>query len=404
MKFLQALPDFKDKWILYLLLAVIPFILYFSLSIRRRGSIKFSTVNKFKVLKPGWKFKFRHLPAILRSLAVVFLITGLARPRKGNEIKKQITQGIAIQMVIDKSGSMSKNMSYNNTNRTRLEVVKEVFKQFVNGKLQGDKKGRDNDLIGITSYSGLVEFNCPLTLEHGNFDSFLENIQVFNLEKFCEKNGFLEHLQFASQFGLNHYAAQYGNTEKGKEFLSIIPAINQSSSTAIGDALYYSVLKLIEADKYFTKKDEKDYTIKNKIIILLTDGQHNSGKFQPSDGAELAAANNIKVYTIGIGSKRGGQYQDGILGTFFSGASPEDEVDEETLKMIAQTTGGKFYFADDGEKLKDIYEKIDKLEKTKIEDFSYLEYNELYRKYVIIGFIFLVLEIILANTLFRRIP
>lgn len=404
MTFLQSMPEFKDSWILYLLLAIIPFILYFSISIKRRGSIKFSNVNKFKSLKPGWKFKLRNLPVILRILAVVFLVIGLARPRKGNEIKKQITQGIAIQMVIDKSFSMAKTMSYNNKNYTRLEVVKDVFKQFVNGRLQGDKKGRDNDLIGITSFSGLVEFNCPLTLDHGNFDNFLENINYFDAQKFIEKYGFTQHLQFAQFYGIENYKAQYGNTEKGREFLSLLPATELNSSTSIGDALYYSVLKLIETDKYFGKHNDRDYTIKNKIIILLTDGQHNTGRFQPIEGAELGAANNIKVYTIGIGSKRGGQYQDmGVFGMVFTG-SPQDEVDEETLKMIADKTGAKFYFADDGEKLKDIYEKIDKLEKTKIEDFSYLEYNELYRNFVVIGLIFLALEIILVNTFFRRIP
>ncbi len=382
MRFLNASIEFKDQWIIYMLLIFIPLILYFSLSSKRKGTIKFSAVNKLKRLKPGWKFRLRFLPVILRIIAVILLVLAVARPRKGNEIKKQVTQGIAIQMVIDKSGSMKETMNYNNLKMTRIEVVKEVFKQFVDGMI-GKGKGRDNDLIGITSYSGIVEFNCPLTLDHSNFDNFLEHINVFDAEKFVQ--------QFGNSFSQSEVAP-------AREYLSA------TQMTAIGDALYYSTLKLIEADKYFNRKESGDFKIKNKIMILLTDGQHNYGRTEPVEGAELAAANNIKVYTIGIGSKRGGHYiDDPIFGRMLTNLNQEG-VDEDTLKMIAKKTGGKFYFAEDGEQLQDIYKQIDKLEKTQIEDFSYLEYNELFRIFLFPGLAVLIIEIILSTTIFRRIP
>jgi len=322
------------------------------------------------------------LPAALRIIAVILLVLAIARPRQGSSIKKQITKGIAIQMVIDKSGSMKQLMNFKNKQMTRLEVVKEVFSQFVSGKLVSGKR-RQNDLIGITSFSGTVEFNCPLTLEHGNFDNFLKNIEVYDYERVYKSIG-----ASMSQEEFNQFR-QYAQV---------------SQLTAIGDALYYTALKMIESDKYFKNTKSNDYRIKSKIIILLTDGQNTYGNFQPSAGAELAAANGIKVYTIGIGSRRGGQYiDDPIFGRMFVGMQG-DEVDANTLKNISSMTNGKFYFAEDGESLQKIYKDIDKLEKTEIEDSAYLEYNELFRRFLLPGFFVLLLEIVLSTTIFRRIP
>ena len=183
MKFLYMLPEFKDSWILYLIIIIIPYILFLSLNKKRKGSVKFSAVSKFKHIKPGLKYKLRNIPVFLRVIAVILLVLAVARPRKGSEIKKQITRGVAIQMVIDKSGSMRQSMNFKNKQMTRLEVVKQVFHEFVTGKLSAGDKSRDNDLIGITSFSGFVEFNCPLTLEHGNFDRFLEGIKIYDAEK-----------------------------------------------------------------------------------------------------------------------------------------------------------------------------------------------------------------------------
>ncbi|HPG31540.1 MAG TPA: VWA domain-containing protein [bacterium] len=376
------IPEFKDSWIFYLLIVIIPYIIFFSISKKRKGSLKFSSVRKLKKIKQGWRYRLRHIPAVLRIIAVILLIFAAARPRKGITVKTHLTKGIAIQMVIDKSGSMKQLMNFKNKQMTRLDVVKEVFAQFVSGKLASGKR-RQNDLIGITSFSGAVEFNCPLTLEHSNFDNFLKSIEVYDYEKYYNAMG-----ASMSQEELNQF----------RQYAQI------SQMTAIGDALYYTALKMIEADKYYKNNKSSDYKIKSKVIILLTDGQNTYGNLQPAAGSELAAANGIKVYTIGIGSKRGGQYiDDPIFGRMFVGMQG-DEVDAATLKNISSMTGGKFYLAEDGESLQKIYKEIDSLEKTEIEDSAYLEYNELFRKFLLPGLLVLLLEIILSTTIFRRIP
>ena len=125
-------PEFKEYWILFSLVFILPYVYFIGKNKKRKGSIKFSSVNKIKKIKPSLKYKFINLPLYLRIIAITLIIIALSGPRKGVVIKQQITNGIAIQMVIDKSGSMQQLMNFKNKKMTRLEVVKKVFNEFVN--------------------------------------------------------------------------------------------------------------------------------------------------------------------------------------------------------------------------------------------------------------------------------
>ena len=160
--------------------------------------------------------------------------------------------------------------------------------------------------------------------------------------------------------------------------------------TAIGMGLASSVNRL------------KDSRAKSKIIILLTDGVNNSGFIDPKIATELAVEFGIKTYTIGLGSNGTALAPVGILpnGKFKYGLT-KVEIDEELLKEIANETGGIYFRATDNKKLEEIYEEINKLEKTEIEEFKYYNYAEKYRILVLIALSLIILEWIGKNTLFK---
>ena len=160
--------------------------------------------------------------------------------------------------------------------------------------------------------------------------------------------------------------------------------------TAIGMGLATSVNRL------------KDSKAKSKVIILLTDGVNNSGFIDPKIASELAAEYEIKTYTIGLGSNGMAKAPIGIMpnGNFQYGMT-KVEIDEKLLRSIADMTGGQYFRATDNEKLKQIYSVINKLEKTEIEEFKYTNYNEKYRPFLFLALIFIILEFISRNTLFR---
>jgi Ca-activated chloride channel family protein len=146
----------------------------------------------------------------------------------------------------------------------------------------------------------------------------------------------------------------------------------------------------------------KESKAKSKVIILLTDGVNNSGFVDPKTATELAKGLNIKVYTVGIGTNGMADFpvsRDSRGRLQFR--KQKVEIDEELLQFIASETQGQYFRATDNSKLQEIYDEIDVLEKTKIEEFKYYNYQEKYRFLIFIGGGLLLLEFILKNTVFR---
>jgi Ca-activated chloride channel family protein len=146
----------------------------------------------------------------------------------------------------------------------------------------------------------------------------------------------------------------------------------------------------------------KDSRAQSKVIILLTDGVNNSGFIEPKIASELAVEFQIKTYTIGLGSNGTARAPIGILpdGKFQYGLT-KVEIDEALLQAIADDTGGLYFRATDSEKLKDIYEEINKLEKSEIEEIKYYNYEEKYRPLLLMALGLLFFEWVLKNTIFR---
>jgi Ca-activated chloride channel family protein len=219
----------------------------------------------------------------------------------------------------------------------RLEALKKVANEFVTQ--------RPNDRIGIVVYAGESFTQTPITSDKRIVINTISEIN-------------------------------WGDLEGG---------------TAIGMGLGSAVNRL------------KDSKAKSKVIILLTDGVNNTGFVDPKTATELAIGLGIKVYTIGIGTNGTASFpyaKDPKTGQLLFRDSPV-EIDEVLLKYIAKETEGKYFRATDNTKLKAIYEEINKLEKTEIEEFKYYNYEEKYRLLVILAGLFILIEIVLKNTLFR---
>jgi len=350
---------FHSPWALLMLVAI-PAVMIMKRLRYKTGAIRFSsTVHAAKSGK-SMRQRLSKLPLILRVTALVLLIIALARPQTGREEIRDVSKGVAIEMVVDRSGSMGIEMEYQGKPMNRLEVVKQVFLNFVMGK-GPDLPGRPNDLIGMIAFARYPDTVCPLTLAHGALPLFVKNTQIV--------------------------------TQKAED------------GTAIGDALALAAARLKTAEATLEKqqgKTDDTYQIKSKIIILLSDGQNNCGKRPPLEAADLAKQWGIKVYTIAIG---GGEAMTSIRTPFGVYKVPTvAEVDTSTLKAIADATGGIFREADTAENLSEIYHEIDKLEKSEIESVRYVDYKENFLIFTLAGLIFLAAEILLSNTLFRKIP
>ena len=343
----------------FLLLLILPVLIYFGFFRIRRGSIRFSSIKNAAKPAKSFRQRFIRLPDIIRIIALIFLITALARPQTGREEIKEISKGVAIEMVVDRSSSMGAEQEYKGKNLNRLEVVKKVFEEFVLGG-KDDLNGRPNDLIGMIVFARYPDTVCPLTLAHGALPAFLKDV---NLVKTREEDG-----------------------------------------TAIGDAIALAAARLKKAEDSLKEqtKSADNYEIKSKVIVLLSDGENNFGKRTPLQAAELAKEWGIKIYAIAIGSGEGVTSIQTPFGVYK--VPTMNRADTSALKAIAQKTGGFFREANNTEALIDIYKEIDSMEKSEIESVRFVDYKESFLWLTVAGFLLLIGEIILRNTIFRRIP
>ena len=164
------------------------------------------------------------------------------------------------------------------------------------------------------------------------------------------------------------------------------------SGTAIGNGLATAINRLRESDA------------KSKVVILLTDGVNNRGEITPLTAAEIAKAQNIRVYTIGVGTRGMAPYPAVDMFGNITYVKQKVEIDEKNLTAMAEMTGGKYFRATDNAKLKAIYDEINQLEKSKVEVFEHISYHELFLHWVLAAIGLLALEFLLSNLVLKRIP
>jgi Ca-activated chloride channel homolog len=224
--------------------------------------------------------------------------------------------------------------------QSRIKLAKEVLSEFIDN--------RPNDRIGLVAFAKEAYIASPPTLDHDYLQHQLDRLQI---------------------------------------------GVIDERATAIGSALMTALNRI---------KDLKD---KSKIVILMTDGENNSGKISPLTAADAAQALGVKVYTIGIGRQGTAPYPVGR--DQFGQMTYQDmavDIDEDTLTKIAQQTKGKYYRADTADTLRKIYDDIDRLETTEVEVKKYQQYDELFGQVAVGGLAVLLLEMILAQTVWRKLP
>lgn len=353
---------FETPWALLSLLLPLLYFGWQRWRKRKRAAVGFSSLSNAHRVARSWRLRFAWLPSALRLLAWLLLGLALARPQAGREQIHDASQGIAIQMVLDRSSSMTQEMEYDNQRMNRLQAVKKVFASFVFGDKDKKLPGRPNDLIGVITFARYPDTICPLTLGHAALRPFLESIQIVNLR---------------SEDGTN-----------------------------IGDALALAAARLQTAEETLARQNRKDadaYKIKSKVIILLTDGENNCGKRSIAEAAELAAKWNIKVYAIGVSGGTGANVINTLLGQFRVAANSAP-FDTRPLQELADKTGGLFRLATDSESLVAIYREIDQLERSEVESIRFVDYKELFLPFAAAALVLLVLQQLLTATVFRRIP
>ena len=234
---------------------------------------------------------------------------------------------------------ISSSMLAQDLKPNRLEALKSVATEFINDRI--------NDRIGLVIYAGESYTKTPVTSDKEVVINSLTEISF---------DGIID------------------------------------DGTAIGMGLATSVNRL------------KDSKAKSKVIILLTDGVNNSGFIDPSTAADLASTYGIKTYTIGLGTNGNARAPVALNpnGSFRFGIT-KVEIDEDLLNEVADKTGGKYFRATDNRKLEEIYDEINKLEKTEVEEIKYSDIYEKYRPFALLAFVLISLELFLKYVIFRSV-
>lgn len=391
---------------------LLPTMLFYRRQKQKTARIRFSNLHNIKPIKPSLKVRLQRLPMFLRITAIAMLLIAFAHPYQEKELNKQEpkneqqqkaaekkeerkiievpSEGISIQLLVDRSGSMGiqadrggrklNYMKFENALLAKLDVVKIITKRFIKGTKETNKKdslftGRGNDLISLTTFARYPFVASPLTLRH---ELLLEYVSQMETVRRQEEDG-----------------------------------------TYIGYALERAILQVIDAKS--RAKEEDAYNIKSSIIVLITDGEqiirpedqndrHKS--ILPSEAAQLAKDNDVKIYTIAVVPQLIYDEHGTVVGS-----AGQFSVDE--IRQAAELTGGKFYLATSGDTLMSIYQEINSLEKSQLPVKKELEARvekskedkiietekvEFFPIFLWVGLLLFVSEILLSIIYLRRIP
>ncbi len=305
---------------------------------RRRCGVESSVPGRILAAGSSFRVRFRWVPMALMSIGLFAGIVGLARPREAISDQKSTQDAIAIELVIDRSGSMREEAYFGGVETTRLEAVKKVVEQFVVG--DGDQLGgREGDLIGLIVFGTYADTMMPLTQSHEALVEAIRRVEI--------------------------------------------PGIQSEQSTAIGDALVLACARLkASEDSIKMDLDDPDFEMKSKAIILLTDGENRAGMYSPMEAAGLASDWGIKVYIVGIQGK-----ENNLFAGF--GRSIGQQVNDQNMTKVALATGGLYWGVDSLDDLLGVYSTIDELERTEIQITESTRFEERYHPFAVASLMFL---------------
>ena len=319
--------EFTQPAYFLLLLLLVPYILWYVLW-RNRGKRKMESSmtisDAYGYMKAPVSLRVRLIHTPMIIRCAAFALIVAALARPQTREAWDDRSVEGIDIML--AMDISTSMLTQDLRPNRIEAAKNVAASFISD--------RPNDNIGLTIFAGEAFTQCPMTTDHASLLNLLKGVRPDLAERGLISDG-----------------------------------------TAIGMGLANAVSRL------------KDSKAKSKVVILLTDGANNMGDISPLTAAQIAKSLGIRIYTIGVGSRRVSAY----------------ELDVNTLKNIAATSDGNFYLATNNKELQQIYSDIDKLEKSRINVKKFSKKYEAYQPFALAAFVLLVVEMLLRLTVFRRI-
>ena len=321
---MTGLAGFRFEQPLWLFSLAAPILIVVAARLRERRGVRalaFPGIGGAVLPRAGWRVRLRQLPVWLSAAGLACGGLAQARPQRGSSREDVTTQGVDIVVALDVSGSMA---AQDFQPRNRIEVAKEVVAEFV--------KRRVNDRVGLVIFAGRSLTKAPPTTDTGVLLRQLEDVR-----------------------------------------LDMLP-----DGTAIGSGLATSLTRLRRSKAA------------SRVIVLVTDGSNNAGEIDPITASALAKAMEVRVYTVLVG--KGGevpmpvQVRDPMTGAVVKRTvMAEVDVDPDLLQRIAGETGGEFFRATDSDSLRQIFDRIDRLEKSEIKLTAYRRYSELYRPFLLLA-------------------
>jgi Ca-activated chloride channel homolog len=341
---------FKEPWVL-IFIPLFTILFFFMRRHEIEPGFLFPSNDALKVFKPSLKEWLVSKLAILRFICVVLLIFAIARPQMNREFRTR-RDALGIIMAIDCSSTMlAEDLQLGPSGLAPLIDRSEAVKRL--NRLDAVKevaktfvRARPDDLVGLVAFSAEAFIACPLTFDHDWLEQSIDRMKV----------GYIK------------------------------------DGTAIGSGILSSLNSLKDAD------------VKGKVVILLTDGINNAGEVPPLVAAKAARAVGVKIYTVGIVSRGQTPYPAVDRSGKKIYKDVRIDINEMVLGKMAEITGGKYFRANDLEGLKKTYDEIDKLEKVSMEEKGFSEHEDIFYMFLAAAIAILLIEIILSNTVLRKVP
>ena len=338
---------FAQPWFLLLLLAI-PLLAWFRGKSGPAAALTFSSTTALRAIGKSSAARAGKFLRALMLLSLGFFAIAMARPQLGKSLTQVEASGIDIILALDVSASMlTKDFKVGGESATRIDAIREVTRKFI--------EGRPNDRIGIIAFAGRPYVVSPMTLDH---DWLLKNLERVKI----------------------------GLVEDG---------------TAIGSGMAAAANRL------------NDRRSKSHVIVLLTDGENNTGKIPPNTAAEAVKALKIHFYAIGAGingiaptpvfNAQTGKPITDMFGNILY-QNQQVHFNEKGLKEVAKIADGQFYRATDTQSLEQIFKDIDKFEKTTVSVKKYQQYRDLFPACIGAGLSLLVAQLLLSQTVWKKLP
>lgn len=360
------------------LVLILPFLWHLRFGLRERHLLAFPSVRLMKRVPPSWRVRWRKTPDVLRLAALTLTVIALARPQIGQGTVVESRQGIAVMIILDRSGSMAQPVSVHEKPISRWEAAKEAARLFVSsGELFKDS----GDLLGLVAFTRHAETLCPPTWNH---DVLLALLEEIDLEENPEADG-----------------------------------------TALGEAIALGAARLRKAEEFFSRhgtfqgppslreaakaKAERasmaqgiPFSITAKVLIVFTDGRNNAGRLEPEEAGRLAAQWGVRIHTVGIADEVSRFDIPTLTGIRETPTAPG--IDEAVLQSLAERTGGTYHRVRSVQGLREVLVQLKALERTSFPTTRTTRYGEAYSWFIAAALAALALETGLRSTIFRSLP